>query len=130
MELKLCLKAEASVIMKLALDLCCQNKCGTVEFQHLEIDMDKVYTIMVADTIDRLVTYTGRIISYTLSTSREVLSYVSKDSKPDTVDTITIDCSSEGMSEKHCINVCDIRGIEETTVGMEEVYTKDIPDFK
>ena len=61
------------------------------------------------------------------------MSFVNEKTKPSIVDTITVDCSGDGVSDIKRINVSDIRNIEELKdSGFEEIKrdTKDINTFK
>lgn len=124
------LTCEASAVIKLQLDLSYQANNGQITHKTVLVDTDKVYQIQVADNMAGLTTYVGRIISFTLGTTREVLAYVSQDTKPTMVDTITIDCSGEGASTIKVVNVVDIRNIEEQFTGMEEIVSDNIVTFK
>lgn len=124
------LTCEAKAVIKLVLELSYQEK-NKIAHKVIEVDTSSVYKITVASNMNGLSTFNGRIVSFTMCPEREVLSYVNKDTKPSVVDTIRIDCSNDGASEIHIINVCDIRHIEEISdTGFEELSRKDINTFK
>ena len=124
------LKCDAKAIIKLVLDLSYQNN-SKITHKVIEVDTNSVYKITVADNDCGIHTLNGRIISFTMCPTREVLSYVNKDTKPSIVDTITVDCSDNGESKIRTINVCDIRTIDELSEsGFEEIVRENISTFK
>ena len=125
------LKCEGKAIIKLVLELSYQER-NKITHKVIEISNDNVYRITVADGIAGIKTISGRIVSFTMCPEREVLSYVNKNTKPSVVDTITLDCSENGISNMHTINVCDIRTVEELSeYGFEDISQKrEVPTFK
>jgi hypothetical protein len=123
------LKCEAKAVIRLVLELSYQEK-NRIAHKVIEVDTDDVYKITVADNECGIHTLNGRIVSFTMSQTKEVLSYVTKETKPFVVDTISVDCSEDGESKIRTINVCDIRTIEElSTSGFEEIGHNDIATF-
>ena len=125
------LKCDAKAIIKLILDLSYQER-NKIAHKVIEVDNNTVYRFTVADNMSGMKTLTGRITAFTMCPEREVLSYVNKNTKPSVVDTITLDCSENGISNIHTINVCDIRTVEELSeYGFEDISQKrDVPTFK
>lgn len=128
------LKCEGQAVLKLVLRTTFQKDGdGIVGCIVDEINTDSIYDITVADNEYGLKHLNGRIIAFTLCAEKEVLSFVNEKTKPFTVDTITVDCSGDGVSDIKRINVCDIRNISELKdFGFEEIERdkKDIDTFK
>lgn len=125
------LKCEGQAVLKLVLKVSYQLD-NAIGYEVVEVDTNSVYNISVADDYG-LKHLNGRIIAFTLCNEREVLSFVNEKTKPSIVDTITVDCSGDGVSDIKRINVSDIRNIEELKdSGFEEIKrdTKDIDTFK
>jgi len=126
------LKCEGQAVLKLVLKVSYQLD-NAIGYEVVEVNTDSVYNISVADNDYGLKHLNGRVIAFTLCTEKEVLSFVNEKTKPFTVDTITVDCSGDGVSDIKRINVCDIRNIEELKdSGFEEIKRdkKDIDTFK
>lgn len=126
------LKCDAKAIIKLVLDLSYQER-NRIAHEVIEVDNNTVYRFTVADNMFGMKTLTGRITAFTMCPEREVMSFVNQNVKPSVVDTITVDCSGDGVSDIKRINVNDIRNIEELKdSGFEEIKrdTKDIDTFK
>ena len=125
------LKCDAKAIIKLILDLSYQER-NKIAHKVIEVDNNTVYRFTVADNMSGMKTLTGRITAFTMCPEREVMSFVNQNVKPSVVDTITLDCSENGISNMHTINVCDIRTVEELSeYGFEDISQKrDVPTFK
>lgn len=126
------LKCEGQAVLKLVLKVSYQLD-NAIGYEVVEVDTNSVYNISVADNDYGLKHLNGRIIAFTLCNEREVLSFVNEKTKPSIVDTITVDCSDDGVSDIKRINVSDIRNIKELKdSGFEEIKrdTKDIDTFK
>ena len=125
------LKCDAKAIIKLILDLSYQER-NKIAHKVIEVDNNAVYRFTVADNMSGMKTLTGRITAFTMCPEREVMSFVNQNVKPSVVDTITLDCSENGISNMHTINVCDIRTVEELSeYGFEDISQKrDVPTFK
>lgn len=125
------LKCDAKAIIKLILDLSYQER-NKIAHKVIEVDNNTVYRFTVADNMSGMKTLTGRITAFTMCPEREVMSFVNQNVKPSVVDTITVDCSENGISNMHTINVCDIRTVEELSeYGFEDISQKrDVPTFK
>lgn len=126
------LTCEAKAVLKLILNISYQDK-KNISHKVIEVDTESIYKITVADSECGLMTLNGRIVAFTMSPTREILSNVTRDTKPTEVDTITIDCSDNRESRIHKVNICDIRNIEEISEdGFDEIIRKpdDIPTFR
>lgn len=126
------LKCEGQAVLKLVLKVSYQLD-NAIDYEVVEVNTDSIYNISVADNDYGLKHLNGRIIAFTLCNEREVLSFVNEKTKPSVVDTITVDCSGDGVSDIKRINVCDIRNISELKdFGFEEIERdkKDIDTFK
>lgn len=121
------LKCKANAYMKLKVLLSYQ-KDNKVKDIVLDIDQSKEYKISITDNDYGLLTTTCRIIGFTLTNS-DSKSIVNKETKPYTVDTITIDYSSDGESKVIKINVSDIRFLEEINKDDFEDMT-NIKEFR
>lgn len=104
------LKAEAKTVLSLQLVLSYQVDNSTVKDNTFTLNTEDIYAFTVA-TSSGLETIVGKMDSYTLSPKREVMAFVNQDTLPSMVDTLTIDCSSNGESKKRTINVFDIRNL-------------------
>lgn len=125
------LTCDAKAKTVLTLDFSYQSNSGQITHNEVQVDTSKVYKIQYVNNTSGLVTVNGRIISFTLGTTREVLAYISQDTKPSTVDTITIDCSDSGDSKIIVVNTVDLRSIEElATEGFSEIPNNNIKTFK
>lgn len=126
------LTCEAKAVLRLILNISYQDK-KDIAHKVIEVDTNSVYKITVVDSDCGLMTLNGRIISFTMCPTREILSNVTRDTKPTVVDTISIDCSDNRESRIHKVNVCDVRNIEEISEdGFDEIIRKpsDIPTFR
>lgn len=121
------LKCKANAYMKLKVLLSYQ-KDNKVKDIVLDIDQSKEYKISITDNDYGLLTTTCRIIGFTLTNS-DSKSIVNKETKPYTVDTITIDYSSDGESKVIKVNVSDIRFLEEINKDDFEDMT-NIKEFR
>lgn len=121
------LKCKANAYMKLKVLLSYQ-KDNKIKDIVLDIDQSKEYKISITDNDYGLLTTTCRIIGFTLTNS-DSKSIINKETKPYTVDTITIDCSSDGESKVIKVNVSDIRFLEEINKDDFEDMT-NIKEFK
>lgn len=121
------LKCKANAYMKLKVLLSYQ-KDNEVKDIVLDIDQSKEYKISITDNDYGLLTTTCRIIGFTLTNS-DSKSIVNKETKPYTVDTITIDYSSDGESKVIKVNVSDIRFLEEINKDDFEDMT-NIKEFR
>ena len=121
------LKCKANAYMKLKVLLSYQ-KDNEVKDIVLDIDQSKEYKISITDNDYGLLTTTCRIIGFTLTNS-DSKSIINKETKPYTVDTITIACSSDGESKVIKVNVSDIRFLEEINKDDFEDMT-NIKEFR
>lgn len=120
------LTCDARLTLRPILNISYQEK-DKINSKRIEVDDSTIYKITVADNTLGLHTYNGRIIGFTIMDENTPLALLN-DTK---IDTIKLDCSDEQSSKIVCINVSDIRYIEEmSTSGFDEIVNRDIDTFK
>lgn len=97
-----------------------------------EFTKDNIYKITAFDSkLKKLISYTGKVSSYTVSTNNEYKKNFPIDIEPFmNIKSLVLDCSEENKSVLVNIDICNIRDIKVYTNAGIETIKYGIKEFK